>query len=98
MRRARCIHRRMSRVLTVRIEPSLLSRAEARAARLGLDRAGYVRNLIERDLAEGDTPGRRRFASEDLVGAFRLGGASATNARTRERLRRRSVGKRETHR
>lgn len=71
----------MSRALTVRIEPSLLSRAEARAARLGLDRAGYVRNLIQRDLEELDSTARSRFASEDLVGRFRLGGASTTNAR-----------------
>lgn len=88
----------MSRVLTVRIEASLLSRAEARAARLGLDRAGYVRNLIERDLAEAGSPSQRRFASEDLVGAFRLGGAPTTNARTREQLRRRGAAQRETHR
>ncbi len=88
----------MSRVLTVRIEPELLSRAEARAVQLGLDRAGYVRDLIERDLEVGGSPIRRKFASEDLVGAFRLGGVSATNARVREHLRRRITDRRETHR
>jgi hypothetical protein len=56
-----------------------------------LDRAGYVRNLIEQDLtASNGESSRHRFASEDLVGAFRLGGKSATNERTREALRRRA--------
>ena len=39
-----------------------------------------------------------RFASEDLVGAFRLGGVSATNRRVRESLKVRSRSKRETNR
>lgn len=81
----------MTRVLTVRIEPNLLSRAEARAARLGLDRAGYLRNLIERDLEAAEASTGTRFASEDLVGTFRLGGRSATNAVVREKLRRRTA-------
>ena len=88
----------MSRVLTVRIGPGLLAKAEARAVQLGLDRAGYVRNLIEQDLQTSTTKSRRRFASEDLVGAFRLGGRSATNPSVRESLRRRVVAKRETDR
>ena len=71
----------------------MLSRAEARAARLGLDRARYVRNLIEQDLEHGNAATRSRFASEDLVGAFRLGGQLATNSRVRENLRRRSSTK-----
>ena len=85
----------MSEVLTVRIEPNLLSRAEARAARLGLDRAGYVRNLIQRDLEEEDASTESWFASEDLVGTFRLGGVSASNTRVRDSLRRRSGARNE---
>ena len=81
----------MSRILTVRIAPELLAKAEARAVQLGLDRAGYVRSLIEHDLESSTGRPRRRFASEDLVGAFRLGGKPATNKRVRENLRRRSV-------
>lgn len=88
----------MSQVLTVRIDPELLSRAEARAAHLGLDRAGYVRSLIEQDLDRPKGRGRRRFASEDLVGAFRLGGTVATNSRVRDQLRMRSRPRRETDR
>jgi hypothetical protein len=88
----------MSKVLTVRIGPQLLAKAEARAAQLGLDRAGYVRNLIEQDLETATIPARRRFASEDLVGAFRLGGESATNSRAREMLRQRAGRKNEMHR
>ena len=88
----------MSRVLTVRVAPDLLAKAEARAVQLGLDRAGYVRNLIEQDLQLSNTSSPRRFASEDLVGAFRLGGAPATNQRAREMLKRRSRSNGETHR
>jgi hypothetical protein len=88
----------MSRVLTVRIAPGLLAKAEARAVRLGLDRASYVRSLIQHDLATATARSRPPFASEDLVGAFRLGGESATNPRVREALRRRSGSKRETDR
>ncbi len=88
----------MSKVLTVRIAPGLLAKAEARAVRLGLDRAGYVRSLIEHDLKTSTAQPRPQFASEDLVGAFRLGGASATNWRVRETLRRRSRPRRETDR
>ncbi len=78
----------MSRVLTVRIKPELLAKAEERAVQLGLDRAGYVRSLIEQDLKNSRSV-HRRFASEDLVGAFRLGGQSATNDRVRARMRNR---------
>ena len=93
-----CIHWCMSKVLTVRIAPQLLAKAEARAVQLGLDRAGYVRNLIEQDLEAAKMPARRRFASEDLAGAFRLGGVSATNPRARAMLRRRAGLKHEMHR
>jgi hypothetical protein len=82
----------MTRVLTVRIPVDLLGRAETRAHRLGLDRAKYVRQLIEQDIAAADrekTSGGG-FVSEDLAGSFRLGGRSATNRRVRERLRARS--------
>ena len=86
----------MSKVLTVRITPELLAKAERRAVQLGLDRAGYVRSLIEEDLKAANGKATYRFASEDLVGAFRRGGSSATNQRVRERLRSRS--KNERHR
>jgi hypothetical protein len=77
----------MTKVLTVRVPPELLSRADAKAARLGMDRTQYVRHLIQADLL-ADPGGRRNgFQSEDLAGRYRLGGASATNARTRQQLR-----------
>ena len=88
----------MTRVLTVRIAPILLAKAEARANQLGMDRADYVRGLIQRDLAEASRRAPHRFASEDLVAAFWLGGNSATNERVRERLRTRSVSHREANR
>lgn len=83
----------MSEVLTIRLDPALLKRAEARAARLGLDRAKYVRALIEEDLAgssgeKADT----RFVSEDLAGIYEGSGKAATNLEARKRLRSRSAG------
>ena len=60
----------MAHILTVRIGPGVLAKAEARAAQLGLDRACYFRSLIERDVENGIATPRRRFASEDLVGQF----------------------------
>ena len=92
----KCIHRRMSGILTVRIAPELLAKADARAAHLGLERARYVRGLIERDVEDDGPSTRRPFASEDLVGRFRLGGQSAGNQQVRERLQRRS--RHEAHR
>ena len=80
----------MSKILTIRITAGLLAKAEARAAHLGLGRAGYVRSLIEHDLEAATVKTARRFASEDLVGAFRLGGIPATNKHVREKLRARA--------
>ena len=85
----------MTKVLTVRIPVDLLGRAEARAHRLGLDRAKYVRQLIEKDIEEaaGEEESRRRFASEDLAGSFRLCGRPAINTRVRKQLARRALGR-----
>jgi hypothetical protein len=80
----------MTKVLTLRLDPDLLGKAEARAARLGLDRAKYVRTLIEEDLARGEER-RRKFASEDLAGMYEGSGNAATNARARESLRKRAA-------
>jgi hypothetical protein len=82
----------MTKVLTVRIPPALLARAEAKAASLGLDRAKYVRSLIEDDLAARPGAGGRQFVSEDLVGIYAAAepAPSATNARVREVLRHRA--------
>lgn len=87
----------MTKVLTLRVPPALLSLADAKAARLGLDRTQYVRRLIEQDLAESG-PRPAGFQSEDLAGAFRLGGASATNTRVRQQWRQRQRQRRETNR
>jgi len=78
----------MTRVLTVRIDPALLEKAEARAARLGVDRAKYVRSLIEEDLASGERRTGHGFASTDLAGMYEGSGRAATNRETRERMRR----------
>jgi hypothetical protein len=83
----------MTTILTIRVPVDLLSRAEARAHRLGLDRAKYVRQLIEQDTDAAGEAGRSGagFASEDLAGRFKLGGRSATNRRVRQRLRTRAA-------
>jgi len=82
----------MTKILTVRLPPDLHDKAEARATRLGLDRAKYVRSLIEDDISEGDRKQPRSFASEDLVGLYQIGPLAATNASVRERLRNRALG------
>lgn len=88
----------MTKILTVRVPPPLLEQADNRAARCGLDRAGYVRRLIEADLASEHLARGGRFRSEDLAGRFRLGGGSATNERTRQLWRQRQERHRETDR
>ena len=88
----------MTKVLTVRVPVVLLSQADAKAARLGLDRTQYVRQLIQQDLADGDAILLRGFKSEDLAGRFRLGGSSATSERVRRQLRMRQRSRREAHR
>jgi hypothetical protein len=77
----------MTRILTVRIDPVLLEKAEARAARLGLDRANYVRSLIEEDLAAGREERNRGFVSMDLAGIYEGSGQTATNDEVRKRMR-----------
>jgi hypothetical protein len=83
----------MTQVLTVRVPPELLAKADARAAQLGLDRGKYVRSLIEQDLvATAGQQRRRRFASEEFIGSVPLGRGPYTNPRVRaivgQRLRR----------
>lgn len=77
----------MTKVLTVRIDPVLLQKAEARAARLGAARARYVRSLIEDDVAAGGEERKTRFASSDLAGIYEGAGKPATNQEARNRLR-----------
>jgi hypothetical protein len=78
----------MSKVLTLRLDPVLLEKAEARAARLGVNRANYVRSLIEDDLASGKAATGSGFASPDLAGIYEESGKAATNQETRERMSR----------
>ena len=80
------IHLRMTKILTLRLDSDLLGKAEARAVRLGLDRAKYVSLLIEEDLKTLPAA-PRKFVSEDLVGMYEGPGITADNATVRERLR-----------
>jgi predicted DNA-binding protein len=79
----------MTKILTLRLDPVLLEKAEARAARLGVDRAKYVRSLIEEDLASSAEKAGSAFASADLAGIYEGDGEAATNQETRERMKRR---------
>ena len=88
----------MTKVLTIRVPPVLLSQADAKAARCGMDRTQYVRHLIESDLAMDESARLGKFQSEDLAGRFRLGGFSATNERVREQWRNRQTRHREAER
>jgi len=85
---------RMTKILTVRLPAELHQKAEARALRLGLDRAKYVRSLIEGDVSEAARNAQSTFASEDLVGLYGLGAGSASNASVRQRLQARAVARR----
>ena len=76
----------MTKILTLRLESELLGKAEARAMQLGLDRAKYVRALIEEDLAAAPRSGHQ-FASEDLVGMYEGSGYTADNSSVRGQLR-----------
>ena len=90
----------MTEVLTIPIPQRLLAQAEAEAARLGIDRAKYVRRLIEKAV-KAKTPKRKhKFASEDLIGSCTspLHGEPATNARVRAVMRQRCLEKRERNR
>jgi predicted DNA-binding protein len=84
----------MTKILTVRLPAGLHDKAEARAMRLGLDRAKYVRSLIEDDLSGARDKTQRVFASEDLVGLYQGDTGPATNASARERLRARAATQR----
>lgn len=86
----------MTKVLTIRMSPDLLSKAEAKAAQLGMDRAKYLRSLVEDDVRSTGNAPRHRFASEDLAGIHK-GETSlpATNARTREMMRKKILAQRE---
>jgi hypothetical protein len=76
----------MTKILTVRLPAELHRKAEARALRLGLDRAKYVRSLIEEDVSEAARNQPSTFASEDLVGLYGMGPEPATNTTVRQRL------------
>jgi len=98
-RRPRGIHRCMTEVLTVRVPPDLLAKADARAAQLGLDRGKYVRALIEDDVTAGAKQGRRRrFSSESFIGSVPLGRGPYMNRRVRALVRDRLAAKREKNR
>ena len=89
----------MTQVFTVRVPPSLLAKADARAADLGLDRGKYVRSLIEQDVsAAGKERRRHRFASDDFIGSVPLGRGPYTNRRVRAIVRERLSRRREAHR
>lgn len=78
------IRRCMTQVLTVRVSPDLVAKADARAAELGLDRGKYLRSLIEQDVSAAARGRRKRkFVSEDFIGSVPLGLGPYTNRRVR---------------
>ena len=88
----------MTQVLTVRVQPALLAKADSRAAQLGLNRGKYLRDLIERDVAADDGKKSRTFASKNFIGSVPLGQGPYTNGRVRAAVRSRLLGKREKNR
>ena len=88
----------MTQILTVRVSPALVAKADARAAELGLDRGKYVRSLIEQDLDTARHPRKRRFASEPFIGSVPLARGPYTNRRVRAIIRARLGATREKDR
>lgn len=94
-RQQRAIKCPMTGVLTVRLSEDLLEKAEAKAARMGMDGRRYVRTLIEEDLADSTKkpePTAWKFASEDLAEMYETSGLPATNTALKERLRKSVCG------
>jgi len=86
----------MTQILTVRVSPDLVAKADERAAELGLDRGKYLRSLIEQDVKSSRRRRRKRkFASEDFIGSTPLELGPYTNRRVRDIVRKRLLGKRE---
>lgn len=89
----------MTQVLTVRVPPDLLAKADERAAQLGLDRGKYVRGLIEQDITTGVRDRRRRtFSSESFIGSVPLRRGPYTNRRVRAIVRERLARRHEKNR
>jgi hypothetical protein len=89
----------MTNVLTVRVPPELMARADARAAQLGLDRGKYVRSLLEQDLDDSAKEKKpRKFASESFIGSTPLERGPYTNRRVRAIVRERLSTRREKNR
>ena len=89
----------MTQVLTVRVPPDLIARADRRAADLGLDRGKYVRSLIEQDvMTAAKQRSKRTFVSEDFIGSVPLARGPYTNRRVRAIVRERLAARREKDR
>jgi hypothetical protein len=89
----------MTQVLTVRVPPALVAKADRRAAELGLDRGKYVRGLIEQDVTTAARrPAKRTFVSEDFIGSMPLARGPYTNRRVRAIIREHLTAKREADR
>jgi hypothetical protein len=88
----------MTRPFSLRARPSLLAAIDARAARTGQNRTKYILSVVERDLAEEEKPGKHKFASHDLIGAFSTGTGPATNENTRRLIAQRLKERREKNR
>ena len=88
----------MTKPFSVRARPSVIAAIDARAASRGQDRTNYILTLVEQDLAQRQSPERRRFASEDLIGSVRTGLKTGDNATIRRVIRERLNEKNRRHR
>jgi hypothetical protein len=88
----------MTKTISLRVKPVKLARIDARAVELGFDdRSKYLTAILDRDL-ESSAPKAHRFASDDLLGAYKSSGKSASNSNTRRLMSRRLKASREAHR
>lgn len=79
----------MTKLLSVRVKPAVLSAMDERAAELGRNRSQYVQMLVEQDLEEARKRDERGFRSEELIGSVRTGIPSGDNVTVRETIRKR---------
>lgn len=77
----------MTKLLSIRVKPEILSAIEERSGELGCNRSQYIMELIQRDI--GKAKSRRRFSSEDLIGSVSTGIPAGDNKTLRHLINKR---------
>lgn len=73
----------MTKLLSIRVKPELISAIDERSDEVGRNRSQYVLGLIQQDIEGARRRSGHRFASDDLIGAIRTGIPAGDNATAR---------------